>query len=79
MPWDFSTEPEFAEKLAWVRAFVRDEIEGLDLLFEDESVIYQKSHPVHAQVVRPLQEKVKANDLWACHLGPELAARATGR
>ena len=26
MAWDFSTEPEFEEKLEWMREFVRDEI-----------------------------------------------------
>jgi acyl-CoA dehydrogenase len=25
MAWDFSTEPEFEEKLAWMRGFVREE------------------------------------------------------
>ena len=32
MAWDFSTEPEFEEKLDWIRAFVRDEVEPLDTL-----------------------------------------------
>jgi hypothetical protein len=34
MAWDFSTEPEFEEKLSWMRGFVRDEfipLETLDL------------------------------------------------
>jgi acyl-CoA dehydrogenase len=26
MAWDFSTEPEFEEHLAWMRAFVREEV-----------------------------------------------------
>ena len=33
MAWDFETEPEFQEKLDWVDAFVRDEVEPLDLLW----------------------------------------------
>ena len=33
MAWDFSTEPEFQEKLDWVEEFCRDEIEPLDLVF----------------------------------------------
>ena len=32
MAWDFSTEPEFEEKLAWMRSFVRDEIFPLETL-----------------------------------------------
>ncbi|MDX6392125.1 MAG: acyl-CoA dehydrogenase, partial [Streptosporangiaceae bacterium] len=33
MAWDFSTEPEFAKKLDWIREFVRDEVEPLEVLF----------------------------------------------
>ncbi|MFI5040313.1 MAG: acyl-CoA dehydrogenase family protein [Acidimicrobiales bacterium] len=32
MAWDFETEPEFEEKLAWMRTFVRDEIIPLETL-----------------------------------------------
>ena len=31
MAWDFETDPEFQEKLDWVDAFVREEVEPLDL------------------------------------------------
>ena len=37
MAWDFSTEPEFEEKLEWMRGFVREEIfplETLDLTYD---------------------------------------------
>ena len=37
MAWDFSTEPEFEEKLEWMRGFVRDEVfplEPLDLTYD---------------------------------------------
>ena len=57
MAWDFSTEPEYQEELEWVRTFVRDEIEPLDLAFPHH-VVYDKTHRVHAEVVRPLQEEV---------------------
>ena len=33
MAWDFSTEPEFQEKLDWVERFCREEVEPLDLVF----------------------------------------------
>lgn len=79
MAWDFSTEPEFEEKLAWMRDFVREECEALDLAFGEEGVIYDKQRPVHEAVVRPLQEKVKAQGLWACHLGPELGGKGYGQ
>jgi acyl-CoA dehydrogenase len=78
MAWDFSTEPEFQEKLDWIDGFVRDEIEPLDLAFSSH-VVYDRSHPVHEKVIRPLQEKVKQRDLWACHLGPELGGKGYGQ
>jgi acyl-CoA dehydrogenase len=78
MAWDFSTEPEFQEKLDWIDEFVRDEIEALDLAFSSH-IVYDRSHPVHAKVIKPLQEEVKKRDLWACHLGPELGGKGYGQ
>ena len=34
MAWDFSTDPEFEETLAWIRDFVDETIIPLDLLCE---------------------------------------------
>ena len=78
MAWDFSTEPEFQEKLDWITTFVKREVEPLDLAFDGE-LVYNKAHPVHEEVVRPLQEQVKAQDLWACHLGPDLGGKGYGQ
>jgi acyl-CoA dehydrogenase len=78
MAWDFSTEPEFQEKLDWIAEFVKTEVEPLDLAF-DSHLVYDKTHPVHEKAVRPLQEEVKARDLWACHLGPELGGKGYGQ
>lgn len=78
MAWDFSTEPEFQAKLDWIREFVETEIEPLDLAFSSH-IVYDKSHPVHREVIRPLQAQVKAQDLWACHLGPELGGKGYGQ
>ena len=63
--WDFSTEPEFEEQLAWMRGFVRDEIFPLETL--------DLTHERHdARPIKPLQDEVKARGLWAAHLPPEL-------
>jgi len=78
MAWDFSTEPEFQAKLDWIREFVENEIEPLDLAFSSHAV-YDKSQPVHREVIRPLQAQVKAQDLWACHLGPDLGGKGYGQ
>ena len=32
MSWDFETDPEFQERLDWVEAFVRDQVEPIDYL-----------------------------------------------
>ena len=33
MAWDFETDPEYQELLDWANAFVREEVEPLDLAF----------------------------------------------
>ncbi len=71
MAWDFSTEPDFEAKLAWMRAFVRDEVfplETLDLGYDQV-----------LEVVRPLQERVKEEGLWAAHLPPALGGMGFGQ
>ena len=71
MAWDFSTEPEFEVKLDWMRGFVREEVfplETLDLSYEQVKV-----------AVRPLQERVKAEGLWAAHLPPGLGGMGFGQ
>jgi acyl-CoA dehydrogenase len=71
MAWDFSTEPEFEEKLEWMRGFVREEIfplETLDLAYEQL-----------LRLIRPLQEEVKAQGLWAAHLPPSLGGMGFGQ
>ena len=78
MAWDFSTDPEYQQKLDWVRSFVAAEIEPLDALFGSK-LVYDKAHRVHTEVVGPLQEQVQAHGMWACHLGPELGGRGYGQ
>ena len=51
----------------------------LDLAFGGEEGIYNKAHPLWAEVVRPLQEKVKKRGLWACHLGKDLGGLGYGQ
>ena len=79
MVWDFSTEAEFQDKLDWIREFVSEEVEPLDVLLGGEHCVYDKAHPVHGTVIRGLQEQVKRKELWACHLGPELGGKGYGQ
>jgi acyl-CoA dehydrogenase len=74
--WDFETDPDFQERLDWVDAFVRDEVEPLDLVLGDP---YDKSDERAMAMVRPLQQQVRDRGLWACHLGPELGGPGYGQ
>src|SRR6188474_2812478 len=78
--WDFSTDPVFQAKLDWMDTFVREEVEPLDhLTHQDEHTVYAPLSPELAKIVRPLQDKVREQGLWACHLGPELGGQGYGQ
>ena len=78
MAIDFGVEPELQEQLDWVRAFVRDEIEPIDVLVPDGNLCYDKSHPIQDGVIRPLQQRVRERGLWAMHLPPSLGGMGMG-
>ncbi len=71
MAWDFSTEPEFENKLAWMREFVREEVFPLAVLQTDEASV--------TRIVASLQDEVKKRGLWAAHLPPELGGQGYGQ
>ncbi|HVW43324.1 MAG TPA: acyl-CoA dehydrogenase family protein [Amycolatopsis sp.] len=77
--WEFSTEPEFQEKLDWMERFVREEVEPLDLLFPADGDPYDVGNKASRAILKPLQEQVRAQGLWACHLGPELGGQGYGQ
>ena len=74
--WDFETEPEYQAKLDWADEFVRNEIEPLDHVLGSP---FDKSDPRVIELIRPLQQQVKDQALWACHLGPELGGPGYGQ
>ena len=76
MAWDFDTHPEYQQKLDWVAEFVAAEVEPLDLIYPEP---YDRQNPEIRALMRPLQEKVKEQGLWACHLGPELGGPGYGQ
>lgn len=78
MAWDFSTDPGFQRELDWMRDFVRDEVEPLDLVFRGPADPFDPRGPARP-IIRPLQEVVKARGLWAAHLGPELGGKGLGQ
>src|SRR4051794_40363178 len=71
MAWDFSTEPEFQEKLDWMREVVRDQIWPLETLALDYDQLQR--------ALAPLQEEVRERGLWAAHLPPDLGGQGYGQ
>jgi acyl-CoA dehydrogenase len=73
MAWDFSTEPDFQEKLDWMREFVRAEIWPL------ETVVDELGEEGFRRAIAPLQDQVKERELWAAHLPGELGGQGFGQ
>jgi len=74
MAWDFETDPEFQKKLDWIEDFMREEVEPLSHL---GMAVY--SGIGREKFIKPLQQKVKDQGLWACHLGPDLGGQGFGQ
>ena len=76
MAWDFSTEPEFQEKLDWIQQFCEDKVEPLHHVFP-----HAVRWPVPAvkAYVRELQQEVKDQGLWALFLDEELGGPGFGQ
>ena len=77
MAWDFETEPDFQAKLDWADDFVRQEVEPLDALWG--GLAYTPLEGALRKIVEPLKERVRAEKLWAAHLGPELGGEGYGQ
>jgi hypothetical protein len=73
MAWDFETEPEFEEKLMWMRSFIDSELIPLEPLVGDLP-------PAEWAVVqRHLQDRVKSQGLWGGFLDPKLGGAGFGQ
>ena len=75
--WDFETDPDYQELLDWADAFVRDEVEPLDLIWPH--LQFTPLTETRRKVVDPLKEQVRRKGLWATHLGPELGGQGYGQ
>ena len=73
MAWDFSTDPEFQEKLDWMREFVRERIWPL------ETLIDALGYDGLKRAIAPLTQQVRERGLWAAHLDPELGGQGFGQ
>ena len=56
MAWDFSTDPEFQEKLDWVEQFCKEKVEPLDYVFP---YAIRSPDPVVKAYVRELQQDIE--------------------
>lgn len=74
MAWDFETDPEFQKKLDWIETFMAEEVEPISHL---GMAVW--SGEGRERFIKPLQQKVKEQGLWACHLGPELGGQGYGQ
>ena len=77
MAWDFETDPEYQAKLDWASEFVRDKVEPLDHLFPHQQFVPLDG--ARRRIIDPLKDEVRAHDLWATHLGPELGGQGHGQ
>jgi acyl-CoA dehydrogenase len=73
MGWDFSTDPEYQEKLDWAAQFVREEIWPL------ETLVGELDQDALDRAYAPLQDRVREQGLWAAHLDPELGGQGYGQ
>jgi acyl-CoA dehydrogenase len=76
---DFTVDPEFQAKLDWMRSFVAQEVEKLDLLFPAGCEPFNTANAEARALLEPLRDQVKAQGLWACHLDPELGGQGYGQ
>lgn len=76
---NFSIEPEFQAKLDWMQKFVREECETMDLLWPEMAANFETHRKDARRHLKPLQDQVKAQGLWACHLGPHLGGPGYGQ
>ncbi|MFD9666158.1 acyl-CoA dehydrogenase family protein [Rhodococcus sp. NPDC059968] len=74
--WDFETDPEFQQKLDWANEFMTNEVEPLQYVIKHPLDL---TDPVRQELISPLQEEVRRQGLWACHLGPELGGPGYGQ
>jgi len=72
MSWEFETDPEFEEKLAWMREFMKEEIYPLEVFETEDEQVFRR-------LIRLRQDEVKKRGLWAAHLPHELGGQGFGQ
>src|SRR5829696_3503726 len=75
--WDFTTEPDFQKKLDWMNDFIRCEIEPLDEVLDVN--VFESPTGALRNLINSLKQEVRDQELWACHLEPELGGQGYGQ
>jgi acyl-CoA dehydrogenase len=73
MSWDFETDPDFEQELAWMRTFVREEVWPL------ETVEWELDEAAFFAEIKRLQAEVKRRGFWAAHLPSSLGGQGYGQ
>src|SRR5436309_12670464 len=71
--WDFETDPEFQEKLDWMRRFIDDNLVAL------EPIQHELPRDEWRAVKAHLQQQVKDQGLWGAFLDPKLGGAGFGQ
>ena len=77
MAWDFETDPDYQKKLDWADGFVREKVEPLDYAFPHLQFVPLDDN--RRKVIDPLKDEVRAQGLWATHLGAQLGGQGFGQ
>lgn len=75
---DFSPDPAFEARLQWVRDFVREKIEPLDLAFDSFADQHDITNSGARAALKPLQDAVRREGLWAMNLPKHLGGPGYG-
>jgi acyl-CoA dehydrogenase len=76
---DFSIDPAFAEKLDWMKGFIRDRVYPLEYLYDyDKDAPYDIQNVPLRKLIRRLQQEVQRAGLWAAHLPRHLGGEGFG-
>ena len=76
---DFEIDPEFKQKLVWVREFVDDKVVKMDALWPHPSSPHDHELVEARKLLKPMQDQVKRRGLWALHLDEELGGQGLGQ
>jgi alkylation response protein AidB-like acyl-CoA dehydrogenase len=79
MAWDFSTDPEWQERLDWIEQFCREEIEPLTLAFPVDFWSGARLPKKLGEIVDGLKQQVKERGLWGIFLDKEIGGPGFGQ